>query len=49
MQTYGHVLSHQLAGAATTTEDQVLGTVLDRSDVEVGTDSKWAALGPHEL
>jgi len=49
LQTYGHVLPHQQAGAATTMESQVLGFVLDGADPEAGADPKRAAFGPHEL
>ncbi len=48
-QTYGHVLPHQQAGAATTMEDQVLGTVLEVRDGKGPADEKRAAFGPHEL
>lgn len=49
LQTYGHVLPHQQAGAAATMEAQVLGVVGDGSRIEDSTDPEWAAFGPHEV
>jgi len=48
-QTYGHVLPHQQAGAATTMEGQVFGAVLDGTETEEVKDATRATVGPHKL